>query len=165
MKMKKIEIRKNCKICGNPLPKRFRIYCSSTCRNKEYGKKYSNYRKKYARDSRGKAPDIAGTKIQCPICDKWYVQLGTHVIKRHEYETAREFREDYGLDIKKGTVPAWYREFKGKQALENKTWENLKVGEKFRFKKGDHKVGVYKRSKQTLERLSNNRLAGRFKTV
>lgn len=151
----KVEIRKDCKICGNPLPtKRHRTYCSPTCRNREYGKRYFQYKKEYARERRGKAPEEGGTKIQCPICDRWYVQLGTHVIQRHEYETAREFREDNGLDVKKGTVPVWYKEMKGKQALENKTYKNLDKGKKYRFKKDDPVAGHYKRSKQTLDRLT-----------
>ena len=151
----KVEVRKDCKICGKPLPtKRHRTYCSPTCRNKEYNKRYFQYRKEYAREWRGKAPEIEGTKIQCPICDRWYVQLGTHVIQRHEYETAREFREDNGLDVKRGSIPTWYRGLKGKQATENGTWKNLKRGKKFWFKKNDPRAGIYERSKQTLKRLA-----------
>jgi endogenous inhibitor of DNA gyrase (YacG/DUF329 family) len=149
----KVEIRTHCKTCGKPLGHRQRSYCSTSCRNKEYNKRYATQRREWQRNNRGKAPDIEGTKVQCPICDKWYVQLGTHVIQRHEYESAREFREDNGLDVKRGTVPEWYRELKGEQAIENETFKNLKSGKKFWFKKGDPRAGRYKRSQQTEERL------------
>jgi endogenous inhibitor of DNA gyrase (YacG/DUF329 family) len=148
-----VEIRKDCKICGNILGNRQRSYCSKECRQKIYVHRYIEQKREWQRNNRGKAPDVEGTKVQCPICDKWYVQLGTHVIQRHEYETAREFREDNGLDVKRGTVPEWYRELKGEQAIENKTFKNLKSGKKFWFKKNDPRAGHYKRSPQTLERL------------
>jgi len=67
--------------------------------------------------------------------------------------TAREYREYHDLEVKRGTTPAWYRELKGNQALENGTFKNLKVGARFRFKKGQKGVGVYKRSPITLERI------------
>lgn len=150
----KVEIRTNCKICNNPLPtRRHRTYCSPRCRNKEYGQRYKELRRKWAQDKRGEAPEVDGTKVQCPICDKWYVQLGTHAIQAHEYDTAREFKEDSGLDVKRGVVPEWYRELKGKQALSNGTWKNLSKGKKFWFKKGSKIAGRYKRSPQTLRRL------------
>jgi endogenous inhibitor of DNA gyrase (YacG/DUF329 family) len=150
-----VEIRTDCKICGKPLDlkKRQRSYCSKECRNKVYTHRYAVQRNEWQRNNRGKAPEVEGTKVQCPICEKWYVQLGTHVIQRHEYETAREFREDNGLDVKRGTVPEWYKELKGEIAMENDTVKNLKSGKKFWFKKHDPRAGQYKRSQQTLDRL------------
>ena len=52
-----------------------------------------------------------------------------------------------GLDVKKGTVPKWYRKMKGDQALENGTYKNLKVGKKFRYKKGDPRLQLYGRGR------------------
>ena len=48
-----------------------------------------------------------------------------------------------GLDVKKGTVPAWYRKLKGDMALENGTWKNLKAGNKFRYEKKDPRLKLY----------------------
>lgn len=39
--------------------------------------------------------------------------------------------------------------------MENGTYKNLESGAKFRFKKGQIGVGVYKRSPITIERISN----------
>ena len=148
-----VEFRKDCKICGKPLKKGQRVYCSKLCRNREYNKRYAIYRREWQRDWWGKAPEIEGTKIQCPLCKKWYVQVGSHIVQRHGYETAREFREDMGLDVKRGIVPEWCRQLKGELALDNDTWKNLKKGQKFWFKKGSKVAGRYKRSKQTVARL------------
>ena len=79
--------------------------------------------------------------------------MGSHIVQRHGI-TARQYREEYELEVKRGTVPEWYRKLKGEQALKNGTFKNLEAGAKFRFKPGD-KVGVYKRSPVTLERLAN----------
>lgn len=106
-------------------------------------------RKKYDRIASVSDP----RKVQCLICKRWYVQVGTHVIERHGYKSAREYREDFNLEVKKGTVPLWYRKMKGKIAVANLTCKNLKAGKKHRFKKGD-KAGNYKRSPITLARLS-----------
>jgi len=46
------------------------------------------------------------------------------------------------------------REHKGKQVFENGTVNNLKKGKKFRFKKGQKGLGLYKRSPITLERVA-----------
>ena len=55
--MWKVEIRKNCKICGNPLPNaRYRTYCSAKCRNKANNNKQtkSGYSKKWQKEKREK---------------------------------------------------------------------------------------------------------------
>lgn len=90
-------------------------------------------------------------KIQCKICGKWYRQVGTHITQVHGM-TAREYREEFGFDVKRGQLPKDLREVKAEHAKENGTINNLKKGEKFWFKKGD-KVGNYQRSQQTLDRL------------
>ncbi len=68
---------------------------------------------------------------------------------------AGEYREYFKLEVKRGVVPDWYRKLKGEQAIDNETYKNLIKGAKFRFKKGQEGVGVYKRSPITLDRLKN----------
>lgn len=112
---------------------------------------YSKQWQKNKRDAIAKIPDPK--KVKCLVCNQYYVQLGSHVVQAHGYNSAREYREEYNLEVKKGTVPNWYRKMKGELAIENKTYKNLKAGKKYRFKKGE--TINYKRSPITLERLSN----------
>lgn len=98
---KKIEIRKNCKLCGNPLPKRYRTYCSKECREKanriRNKSKLAETQRRYQDRKRSiRRPD----RVQCKICGRWYIQLGTHVYLRHGL-TAREYREEYDIPVKK----------------------------------------------------------------
>ena len=82
------------------------------------------------------------------------MQVGSHVFNQHQM-LAREYREYFGLEVKRGTVPDWYRKEKGDTAIQNETYKNiLTAGEKFRFKKGQEGVGVYDRSPITLARVS-----------
>lgn len=152
----KVEIRTTCKECGEPLPNaRFRTFCSTKCRTKANNKKASAYQAKYQRDARNKIAEVpSDKKCQCLICGKWYVQVGSHVVNVHKM-LAREYREHFELEVKRGTTPEWYRKLKGDTTLENKTFKNLEAGAKYRFKKGQENVGVYKRSPITLERLKN----------
>ena len=125
-------------------------YCSGVCRRKTH---YAKFGARYQRDIADKLSiKPAKNKIQCLICGHWYRQVGTHIVLRHEM-TAREYREHFNLEVKKGMLPPDYREFKAQQCLENGTWKNLKVGKKFWFKKGSKIAGHYKRSPITLERL------------
>ena len=118
-----------------------------------------NKRRLYFREWQRRKFDKAASipdkrKVQCLICKRWYIQLGTHVVQRHGYKSARQYREDFNLEVRKGTIPTWYKKMKGDLAIKNKTYLNLKEGKKFRFKKGEKGVGVYKRSPITLERVS-----------
>lgn len=126
-------------------------YCSVKCRNKVY---YEKYQKDWQINKRNNEAKNPKGKVQCFICNGWYIQVGTHIVQIHGI-TAREYREDFELEVKKGITPEWYREKKGKQALENKTYKNLEIGKKFWFKKGDEKAGKYKRSQITIEKLKN----------
>lgn len=150
----KVEFRKDCKVCHAKITgKRFRSYCSPECRNKFFNKKYSDRNVEWQRAKRDRdasTPDAR--KVECLICKKWYVQVGTHIVQVHGV-TAREYREAYDLEVKKGIVPSWYRELKGNQALENETYKNLQAGAKYRFKPGDPRAGKYKRSPITINRL------------
>lgn len=134
----KVELLKNCKICGNPIPKGFRTYCSKNCRNKRNYQKFHQSSLEWARKNRGKFEE---GKRKCLICGNWYVQVGSHVKQTHG-ETAREYKKEFDLPVKSGVIPDWYKELKGQQALENDTYLNLKAGKKFWFKKGDPKAKV-----------------------
>lgn len=160
----KVDVRKTCKQCGSDITvKRFRSYCSAVCRTKFLNKKYYIlYDKATIQRERNdaKASQPSSKKIKCLVCGKWYVQVCTHVFERHKM-TAREYKKEYGLDVKKGRVPEWYSEVKGQQAIDNETYLNLKAGKKFWFKPGDPKAGRYKRSEETLERLKNRKYVRR----
>jgi len=91
-------------------------------------------------------------KIECLICGKYYRQVGSHIFGTHKM-TARQYREDFELEVKKGILPDDLQKLYAEQALENGTWKNLKVGKKFWFKKGQKGIGVYQRSPITIERL------------
>lgn len=142
---------KVCPICKE----KFKLYsnsqkfCSFACRETTY--------KDYRTDQQRKERAIVATKadpnkVQCLICSKWYVQVGTHIVQVHGM-TCREYRVEFDLEVKRGIVPLWYRKQKGDQSLENKTYLNLKKGKKHWYVKGDKKAGHYKRSPITLERL------------
>lgn len=154
--MFKVEFRKDCKVCGGDITaKRFRSYCSETCRNKFNNKKYSQQHVEWGRKKRDiEASKPSKNKVQCLICSKYYVQVGSHIVQVHGV-TAREYREAYDLEVKKGIFPEWYREMKGQTALENGTVKNLEAGAGYRFVKGDKRAGKYKRSPVTIERLRN----------
>jgi len=144
---------KKCKICKSKLPKRFRRYCSAYCRQKYHNHKRLRYHILWQRNNRQKLL-LKKYKhlIQCLICKKWYRQVGSHIVQTHNC-TAREYREDYGFDRKRGQLSDDLRELKAKHVFQNKTVKNLKQGIKYWFKKGDTTLGVYKRSQQTMERL------------
>ena len=152
MRTFKIEIRKTCKICGAPLTKkRTRTFCSTKCRNKSTNLKNRTYQYEWLRKRRSK---YAPGKIQCLICGGWFRQIGSHIVQAHKI-TARKYREVHDLEVKKGMLSPDLKELKAKQAIENGTYKNLKVGKKFWFKKGSKIAGRYHRSHITLERLSN----------
>jgi len=117
--------------------------------------KYTKDRTEWQRRKRNKEAEIPDpvNKVQCRICRRWYIQLGGHVVQAHGYKTARQYREEFNLEVKRGTVPLWYRELKGKIALENGTWKNLRAGESYRFEKGSKTAGKYERSPITIKRL------------
>jgi len=131
--MWKVEFRKNCKICNEPLKKGFRSFCSKKCRQKTYSKKYAEYNKKWQQEKRG---EYKPNKLKCKICGRWYIQVGSHIIQRHKI-TARAYREIMDLPVKRGITPKWFRKLKGEQAINNKTYKNLNKGRKNWSTKGD----------------------------
>lgn len=152
----KVEIRSDCKICGKKLPNaNYRTFCSEKCRIKSYNIKRTEfgYGRDYQRKKRDKIAYMENPdKCKCLICGKYYIQVCSHVVAMHKM-TAREYREEFDLEVSREVVPGWYREKKGTTAKNNGTCLNLKKGAKFRFKKGDKTLGKYKRSHITEARL------------
>ena len=66
--------------------------------------------------------------------------------------TAREYKEYFDLEVKKGMLSEELREIKAEHVRANGTIENLKKGKVNWFKKGQVGVGRYHRSHITLER-------------
>ena len=157
----KVEIRKDCKVCGNDLPTpRHRTYCSPTCRNKATNARWYSYKYQRQLEKAGRKEE---DKIMCLICKWWYWQVGSHITQRHGM-TAREYREHFDLEVKRGILPPHLRELYGKQALENGTWKNLKKGKRYQFKKGQKGLGIYHRSHITMARLKKlHTLKNRYK--
>ena len=151
--MTKVEIRKTCKVCNKKLTKRQRTFCGKKCRTKFYNIKYKDQHADLQRArAKKKRHEDPRPKIQCLICGEWFRQVGTHIVQAHKI-TAREYRKQFGFDVKKGQLPADYKKLKSDQAINCGGYKNLKIGKKFWFKKGDTKAGTYKRSNQTLTRL------------
>lgn len=114
--------------------------------------KYTAYRTEWQRQKRAREATKSDDKIQCLICGLWYKQVGSHIWQVHKI-SARQYRKEYGFDVKKGQLPENYRRIKRDYVFENNTVDNLKAGKKCWFKKGDHAIGRYERSQETMERL------------
>lgn len=136
----KVKTRETCKICGIKIsrPSRYRSYCSKKCRQKFHNQKNYKYQLNWSRDRRSQ---YNPNKKKCIICGGWYIQIGNHIVQRHKM-TAREYREEFDLPVKRGILPEWFRKLKGEQAIQNKTFLNLKKGTKFWFKKGDSRSKI-----------------------
>jgi hypothetical protein len=92
-------------------------------------------------------------KIECKICHGLYVRVCTHARQKHEV-TAREYKEAFGYDVRKGIMTDADREHMRELAYINGMPERLqRTGAKTRFKKAQTGLGKYQRSQQTLERL------------
>jgi len=88
------------------------------------------------------------------VCGKWCKDLVRH-ITRHHGIPVKEYKRMLGIDMKESLMS---EDTKRKLRVANrkhKTYQNLKLGEKHRFKKGENKVQSYKRSEQTKKRLRN----------
>lgn len=150
-----------CATCGkdfkvtNPATRNIK-YCSLACRKvRERAYAKANFGAEYQREALQRKREAEGKPlIPCMVCGKKFRQVGTHVIQRHNYETARQYREDFGFDVKKGQLPDDYREIKREHVFDNGTVNNLKKGKKYWFKPGDERAGDYKRSPETMHRLS-----------
>lgn len=126
-------------------------YCSIKCRNKVNYIRLggADYQRAYLEKQREKD---GRERIKCELCGKFYRQVGSHVYMTHGV-LARDYREAFGFDVKRGQLPADLRELFAQQCRENGTVDNLKKGIKHWFKKGQAGLGTYHRSDQTMRRL------------
>src|SRR3990170_2004800 len=92
-----------------------RDYLRESGGGKERQRKYNNDKRK------ARYPDL----IPCFICFLFFEQVGSHVCQIHQM-TAREYREQFGFDVKRGMITDELRHRKAQQTLENGTWKNLK---------------------------------------
>lgn len=151
--MKRENTCRGCQHIYNPQSNSQR-YCSIRCRDTIYRGKNKQHRNEYQRDYLAKRREGQygdGELIPCLICGKKYRQVGSHIVQVHHL-TARQYREQFELEVKKGLLPLDYRESKGKATKENGTVANLKKGEQYWFTKGCE-VPKYKRSPITMDRI------------
>lgn len=95
-------------------------------------------------------------KIKCLICGLEFKRVCAHVRQAHGM-TAREYKEEFGLDVSKGIMTDEDREIMRRHAYANGMDKQLReAGAKTRFSEG-HSLGKYPRSQQTLKRLEQNR--------
>ena len=146
----------NCLHCGKKIERKPYAnnikFCSVTCRSKM---RYQTYVKDWVKKRRDAEASIqTDAKVQCQICGKWYIQVGSHIWNTHKM-TARDYRKEYGFDVKRGQTRGWYHDLKAERAYTTGGIENLLKGVRFWFKKGQEGVGVYQRSSETLARLKN----------
>lgn len=96
---------------------------------------------------------IKDGKIKCLVCGRYFVRPISHVWQVHGID-AREYKEAFGLDVKKGIATDDYKQRMREHVFENGTVNNLKKGAVYRFKKGQSTN--YERSAQTMERLKQH---------
>lgn len=108
----------------------------------------TEYYREYRAKKEGKPFYELDDMHQCLLCKKWFVFLGSHVRQTHKMFML-DYKLQFGLDTKKGRTKGKFKELKKET---NRNENNLKLGEVYRFKKGA-KVGTYRRSKETKERL------------
>ena len=115
-----------------------------------------NYQTQWQRDNRARLAEKSDNKIQCQVCGLWYRKVGSHVWQVHKM-SAREYRKEYGFDVKRGQLPEDDRLVMREHVFSNGTVDNLKEGKRFWFKPGSEIAGRYQRSEQTMERLTKKR--------
>jgi len=115
-------------------------------------KRYREYQNRWNREALAKKHESNPDAIGCSICGKKYIKVCGHVWQTHGLNN-REYKKKFGYDLKKGLVTKEYKEKMSKKVFENGTINNLKIGRKYWFKKGQEGVGRYQRSKQTMARL------------
>lgn len=150
----RVEIRKDCRVCGSPLPPRFRTFCRPQCRNRYYAsqpetKAYraEHQRKRYDKNATQQRAD----KLPCAICGRFYRRPIRHANQRHGV-TEREYKESAGLDRGRGVITPEARERMAEHTRANGTIYNLESGAPYRWS-ADNPPPAYERSPQTIERL------------
>lgn len=147
----------DCLICGEKLGYKKRKFCSKKCSTRFFNQKNKQYNVEWQRKRRDEKATKGDNKVQCLICGKWYIQVGTHIVQVHKM-TAKEYRKKFGFDLKRGQIKGEYLKLKRKQVFECGGVENLKGinSEKYRFKKNQKNLGKYERSEQTIKRLQDH---------
>lgn len=115
-------------------------------------REFRDHNNEWQRDRLAKRYANNPDTIKCGICGRRYIKVCSHAWQVHGINE-REYKKRFGFDVGRGLVPKEYREHKAKLVYENGTINNLKKGEKYRFKKGQKGIGKYERSPQTMERL------------
>jgi len=152
---------KKCNKCNKEIirsPRANNVKYCHECRQEAY--KYTEYRTQWQREQRDK---IATTekkgKIACVFCGKYYIKPVSHAWQVHGMEE-REYKDYAGLDHKKGVIPLHHKELLQDHVKANYAEvvakNLLKGGRTTRYKKGGEGIGVYKRSKQTMDRLKES---------
>jgi len=108
----------------------------------------NEYLRNYRARKDGKPDYTEEDMTECLVCQGKFVFLGAHVYQTHKIYM-HDYKKQFGLDIKKGRTRGQFKKLK---ADTNKGVANLEKGKQYRFKKG-HKIGVYERSKETMNRL------------
>lgn len=133
---------KPCKECGGPVDRSLRgannkKFCSDKCRGKDTWRRVREVQIAKWREERGK---YAEGKIQCRLCEKWYVKVASHAFLTHHL-TEEQYKEYFDLPLSKGIITEEHRLLLREHALENGMDEQLKrVGVRTRYKKGDPKA-------------------------
>jgi hypothetical protein len=83
---------------------------------------------------------LSGDRLQCFICGKSYINLGSHVGYGHKIQI-KEYKETFGIPASVGLLARPFKQTKSKDASENP------LIKKSQFKKG-HKSKRVKRRKQ-----------------
>jgi len=152
---------KKCNKCNKEIirsPRANNVKYCHECRQEAY--KYTEYRTQWQREQRDK---IATTekkgKIACVFCGKYYIKPVSHAWQVHSVNE-REYKDHAGLDHKKGVIPLHHKELLQDHVKANYAEvvakNLLKGGRTTRYKKGGEGIGVYKRSKQTIDRLKES---------
>ena len=138
---------KPCKNCGGSVERgpsaNNKIFCSAACRNESSynnGKDKLRWTKANTKTALLRAEFSPGKK-KCMMCGGWYVQVGTHIVLIHGL-TAKEYRIQFDLPLKRGITGAAYRKRKADKAIANGTINNLKKGKKMRYKKKDPRAAT-----------------------
>jgi len=156
-KIRSIEIRTTCKVCGKKLTGNKRTYCSIKCRNKVYYKRKggAEYQREYLYRKRDKNTDGL---IKCELCGRFYKFLAPHLRQIHEVDIF-DYKKEYGIDRGRGLITDEIKKIK--RAYVKETYPEIiqnnliKNGVKTRYTKGDTRAGNYERSEETKKQLKN----------
>ena len=95
---------------------------------------------------------VRGKDGNMQICGKWSKDLVRHITRHHKI-TARKYKKMLGLNMNESLMREETKAKLRKANLKYKTFKNLEVGKKYRFKKGEVTIQNYPRSEQTKKRL------------